>query len=96
MEQGALNSDLLNKAIDALYNSLKSCRIPSHIELDKENAKNITIASLTLDSLDLLQMAMDVEEILNIEIDNVTFSGDITLHEVAENFVKIMEQGSVQ
>ena len=90
------NTASISVAIDALYAALTNCRIHPDINLDKATVKTTTIASLALDSLDLLQMAMDVEEVLGVELDVVEFPADATLWEVAEHFQQLMaNEGSV-
>jgi acyl carrier protein len=84
------NELLMDIAIDALYEALSTCNIHPEADLNKATVKTTTIASLALDSLDLLQMAMDVEEVLDVELDVVEFPGDATLWDVAEHFQKLM------
>ncbi|WP_420587923.1 phosphopantetheine-binding protein [Marivita sp.] len=82
----------LNDIIDVMYASLALCNTHPDACLDKDKANTTTVESLALDSLDLLQFAMDVEEKLDVEMDVVEFPGDATLQEVAEHFLKLFEE----
>ncbi|WP_156150774.1 phosphopantetheine-binding protein [Hyphomicrobium sp. 99] len=52
--------------------------------LDLESADKITLESLNLDSLDTLKLAMDLEEVLDMDIEIVNFPATLTLSELAE------------
>lgn len=73
----------------AIVDALKRCKLHPDIDLAIEKASSTKIESLQLDSLDLLQFAMDVEDDLGIEIDVVEFPPDATLAEVAEHIETI-------
>ena len=73
------------RIIGAIVDALKRCKLHPDIDLGIEKASTTTIESLRLDSLDLLQFAMDVEDDLGIEIDVVEFPPDATLAELAEH-----------
>jgi acyl carrier protein len=86
MRKGERMSDQINpRVFGAIVAALKRCRLHPDIDLGIEKASTTTIESLQLDSLDLLQFAMDVEDDLGIEIDVVEFPPGATLAEVVEH-----------
>ena len=63
---------------------LEKYNVPIHIDHNNNLAAHITLESLALDSLDILQFAMDVEDSLGKRIDIVDFPPDATLLEIAK------------
>lgn len=55
-------------------------------DLSEQSAGVTTVADLALDSLDLLEFAMSVEERLGVELDIVDLPATLTLLDVAQRF----------
>lgn len=80
-----MSKEINPQIFGAIVDALRHCKLHPEIDLSIEKASTTTIESLQLDSLDLLQFAMDVEDNLGIEIDVVEFPQDATIAEVAEH-----------
>ncbi len=60
--------------------------------LDLESADKVTLQSLSLDSLDTLKLAMDLEEALDMDIEIVNFPETLTLAELADRLSAMREK----
>lgn len=76
--------------LDAIYQALSRCNTHPAACLDITKSHLTSIESLALDSLDLLQFSMDVEEALDVEMDIVDFPAEATLQEVADHFEALL------
>lgn len=76
----------LDEITQLLLIKLQDHNVHPDVVLSADNMGAITIGQLALDSLDLLQFAMDVEDELDIESDVAEFPADATLLELAEHF----------
>ena len=56
------------QVLDVLYGLLKEAAVDQRVDLRPEMAKETTLESLQLDSLDTLVLAMGLEDAFNIEI----------------------------
>lgn len=65
--------------------TLSNYEIDPDVDLGINKAISTTIGSLKLDSLDLLQFAMEVEDALDLEINILEFPYDATLDKVARH-----------
>lgn len=85
MKKDITKADIL----EAVFAILAKSSIHPDVDLNINHAAEITIGSLALDSLDLLQFSMEVEERLDIEMDVVEFPPAATLEEVADHFLAL-------
>lgn len=76
----------LDEITQLLLTKLQDHNVHPDVDLSAENMGAITIGQLALDSLDLLQFAMDVEDELDIESDVAEFPADATLLDLAAHF----------
>ncbi len=68
----------------ALIATIKALAPETTSELDIASARDVTLQSLDLDSLDTLKLAMDLEDALGLRIDFVNFPDTLTLSELAD------------
>lgn len=67
-----------------LFETIKGLAPEQSSRLDVASARHITLQSLDLDSLDTLKLAMDLEDVLGINIEIVNFPETLTLSELAD------------
>jgi acyl carrier protein len=72
--------------LKAILSALKDFDTHPDADLSEQSANVTTVADLALDSLDLLEFAMSVEERLGIELDIVDLPATLTLLDVARRF----------
>ncbi len=85
MKTNSIYVEILSVIVDTLSNY----QIDTDLDLGTNKAISTTIGSLGLDSLDMLQFALDVEDALDLEIDIVEFPDDATLDEVAKHIEQL-------
>lgn len=73
------------RTLALIYEKLASLDKNGLANLDPSLAPSTRIGDLDLDSLDMLQLAMELEEALSIEIEVVDFSGDMTIAGLAKH-----------
>ena len=71
--------------LDVIYKQLKELAVDERVELAPERAAETTLESLRLDSLDTLQLAMSLEEALNIEIEVADLRKDQTILQIVDH-----------
>ncbi len=69
--------------------ALKEYDVSPHVDLQPGKLATITFAELALDSLDLLQLAMDLETELEIEIEVDEIARDATIDEFIDFLIKL-------
>ncbi|MFA5957010.1 acyl carrier protein [Hyphomicrobium sp.] len=72
------------EVIAVLLDAVKVLAPAKALDLDKASAQRTTLRSLELDSLDTLQLAMNIEDALGVDIEIVDFPDTLTLAELAE------------
>jgi len=82
-------NSIYTEILSLIVNTLSSYQIEPNRVLVTNKATSTTVGSLGLDSLDLLQFSMDVEDALDLEIDIVEFPDDATLDEVAKHIEQL-------
>ena len=82
----------LKHVLRTIFKELENHSIHSEISLDITRANELTIGDLSLDSLDLLQFAMDIEDKLGIEIGAVEIPPETTLQNFAVYLHELMKQ----
>jgi len=70
--------------VAVVIEAVKSMAPEKGAGLTEVSAQHITLRSLELDSLDTLQLAMNIEDALGIDIAVVDFPDGLTLAELAE------------
>lgn len=83
-----MNVDVL----PVLIEKLNDMRRGHSAALTGDEARTLTLADLNLDSLEMLQFAMDVEGALNIKIEVVDFPDTITLAQLADQLKERLPQ----
>jgi acyl carrier protein len=71
--------------LDIFYRQLKELAVDERVELAPERAAETTLESLRLDSLETLQLAMCLEDALNVEIKVTDLKKSQTILEVVDH-----------
>jgi acyl carrier protein len=69
--------------------------IHPEVNLNSKNIGNVTIGELELDSLDLLEFSMNIENDLKVELNLAEFPADATLLDLSEHIHKLAQKTSV-
>jgi acyl carrier protein len=59
------------------------------VDLGAENAREVTVAQLALDSLEVLSFVMALEEVADLEMDNFELPVTATLWDIAEHMTAL-------
>lgn len=86
-------SDSLKRILSIIFKVLGSYSINSEVILDESTVSSITIGSLQLDSLEMLQFVMELETSLDIELE-LDFPEQTTLLELAMRLEKLIQNKS--
>lgn len=70
------------EAIDLVIHLLQKCNIHPEIKLTTQNSSIVTMQSLAIDSIELLQFSMLLEDHLGVDLDGVQFAPEATIVEV--------------
>ena len=76
-----MNPDIISVVID----KLRKLSPEKASDLTAKNAQFVTLQSLDLDSLDTLQLAMDIEDALGMTIEIVNFPATLTIGQLSEH-----------
>jgi acyl carrier protein len=82
------NSRLIPSFDSLLHLVVDSCRL----NISSDEAVNKTLAGLSLDSLELINLAIELEELYGLELDLNDLSGDSTLGELLEKILAQINQ----
>ena len=74
--------------LDILYTQLKELAVDERVVLEPALAASTTLGSLQLTSLDTLQLALGLEDALNIEIEVLDLPKDRTILEIADDLLR--------
>lgn len=80
-----MNPDIVSVVID----KLQKLSPEKASDLSVKNAQFITLQSLDLDSLDTLQLAMDIEDALGMNIEIVNFPNTLTIAQLSEHLAEM-------
>ncbi|SFV30045.1 acyl carrier protein [Hyphomicrobium facile] len=80
-----MNPDIISVVID----KLRKLSPEKASDLTVKNAQFITLQSLDLDSLDTLQLAMDIEDALGMNIEIVNFPATLTIGQLSEHLAEM-------
>lgn len=86
-----MNPDIISVVID----KLQKLSPEKASDLTVQNAQFKTLQSLDLDSLDTLQLAMDIEDALGMSIEIVNFPDTLTIAQLSEHLFE-MKAGLLQ
>jgi acyl carrier protein len=75
--------------LGSLIELLKGYDVNPQIQVDRRSAERIKFGSLMLSSLEVLQLAMDLEDELKIDVEVRNLPPDHTLSEIAHSLSKI-------
>jgi acyl carrier protein len=70
--------------LDVLCKQLRELTLDEDLELTREQAGEMTLETLGLDSLATLQLALGLEDTLKIEVEVVDLPRDCTIVEIAD------------
>jgi acyl carrier protein len=70
--------------LDVLCKQLRELTLDEDLELTREQAGEMTLETLGLDSLATLQLALGLEDALKIEVEVVDLPRDCTIVEIAD------------
>ena len=73
--------------LDVFYKQLRELAVDERVELLPERAAETTLDSLRLDSLEVLQLAMSLEETFDIEIEVSDLRKNQTILQIADYVV---------
>jgi len=77
-------------ALGLVISTLKDFNVSDQINLAAAQASSIKFQDLSLDSLDLLEYAMELEDAFEIEIEIEDIPAEATLGELAEHLLSLM------
>lgn len=80
------------EVIAVLLDVVKALTPQKAMGIDKTSAQHTTLKSLELDSLDTLQLAMNIEDALGVDIEIVDFPDTLTLSELAERLTRQIDK----
>ena len=75
--------------LGSLIEILQDYDLNPQIRVDRQSAEMLKFSSLMLSSLDVLQLALDIEDEFNIEIEVSDLPRDHTLAEIAHTLSKM-------
>ena len=75
--------------LDVLYKQLRELGVDERVELVPERAAATTLESLRLDSLDMLQLAMGLEDAFNIKIEVADLRKNQTILQIADFVLRL-------
>jgi len=78
----------MTEVVAVVLDAVKSMSPERTKDLTEVSAHYTTLRSLELDSLDTLQLAMNIEDALGVDIEVVDFPDSLTLAELAERLSK--------
>ena len=70
--------------LEILCKQLRELALDENLQLTREQAAKMTLESLELDSLATLQLALGLEDALNMDIEVVDFPKDRTILQLAD------------
>ena len=80
------------EVIAVLLDVVKELAPGKAVGIDTASAQHTTLKSLELDSLDTLQLAMNIEDALGVDIEIVDFPDTLTLSELAVRLTRQIDQ----
>jgi acyl carrier protein len=75
-----------------IYDELRERQTDPRVTLSIDSADQTTVEALGLDSLDMLQLVMDLEDKLGVSLTMEDFQGTSTLTQVAEHIFRLKEE----
>ncbi len=75
--------------LDCLFKATQNLRYDDSLTLTRDTIEDVTLASLRVDSLDLLQLAFDVESEFGVEFDLASFPADGTFGALANSILRV-------
>ncbi|WP_417241803.1 acyl carrier protein [Celeribacter sp.] len=75
-----------DSVLSTVLDVLSEYKVHPDAKVTMEHAEETTIGALALDSLEVLQLAMDIDDALGVELDTVELPPEATLRDVAEHY----------